>query len=363
MILNNISDPSQHGFTRGLSTETLLIQMVHDWAIKLNKNEDLLCVYFDFSKAFDRVNHLILLDKLSNIGLHINTRNWIKSYLCNRSSKVRINETFSRAFNSPSGVPQGSCLGPLLFKIFVLDLHATLPSGIVHRLFSDDLKVYNANGTYDALLMQTAINNIAEWCINNDMIISVPKCAILSSNCQHSHLYLNGALIPTVNVYKDLGVLVTPSLDFSAHIGSVVSRASRVVSLIFRSFITKNPDFYVHLFNSLVKPLLLYCSTVWSPYKQKDVQSLEAVRNRFIRRVSRRCKVLKDSICLDTVMELHREADLKMYHRLCALGIAESLFDIDFNNLRSGTTIRTVLVASSEKINQLYSFRLPRVIR
>ena len=361
--VNGIGDVSQHGFTKGLSTETQLIQIVHDWSLKLNKNEQFSCIYFDFSKAFDRVNHSLLLHKLNNLGIHKKTTDWIGSYLTNRSFQVRMNETLSGASPCSSGVPQGSCLGPILFKLFLLDLPREIPSGIAHKLFADDLKIYNVFSTCDLMLLEQTIDSIAKWCALNDMVISVPKCAVLSSFGQPCNLYLTGSLIPVVKVYKDLGVLMTPSLDFSDHISHVVKNASRVCSLIFRSFVIKRPQFYIRLYKSLVEPILTYCSTVWSPHKAKDVIALESIRSRFIKRLSRRCNIAKKSILLKSVMELHREMDIRMYHRLQCLGIAEHLFEVEINNLRSVNTIRSLQVARTEKINNTYSFRLPRIIR
>ena len=143
----------------------------------------------------------------------------------------------------------------------------------------------------------------------------------------------------------------------------LLKKASRVSSLIFRAFVVKKPEFYSHLYKSLVQPLLLYCSTIWSPYKVKDIQALESVRSRFIQRLARRCDVPKNSITLQSVMDLHREADVNMFHRLSALGFNNHLFDIDSNNLRSCITVRSLQIARTERINQLYTFILPRVIR
>jgi len=364
LISNDIGDKSQHGFTKGLSAETQLVHMLHDWSLMLNRNQHITCVYFDFSKAFDRVNHKLLLIKLANLGIHTKTLNWISSYLTGRSFRVKMNDVLSDLAPCRSGVPQGSCLGPLLFRLFIMDLMCAIPNGVIHRLFADDLKIYNsAENWSDMSLLQTAVNNIGDWCAQNDMIISIPKCAVLISDDRHCDLFLNATPIPCVNIYKDLGVLITPNLDFSAHIDHVVKKASRISSLIFRTFIIKRQEFYLHLYRSLVQPIFLYCCTIWTPYKQKYIESLEAVRRRFIKRLSRRCSLPPSSISLKTVMELHKEADKNMFYRLDSLGLARNLFDIDANNLRSTLTIRAPQIARTEKINNLFTFRLPRVIR
>lgn len=194
------------------------------------------------------------------------------------------------------------------------------------------------------------------------MLISVPKCAVLSSTAS-SALFLNGTPIPQKTLYKDLGILMSPTLDFSDQVTKVVKCTSRLSGVIFRTFIIKRVEFYVKLYKTLIQPHFLYCCSVWSPYKQKDVQALERVRTRFIKRVANRCHISQDNVILSTVMDLHRVADVKLFHRLDAKGLAENLFDISLNNLRSSRTIRSHEVAHNEKINQMYTFRLPRILR
>jgi len=144
---------------------------------------------------------------------------------------------------------------------------------------------------------------------------------------------MNSVRLPIVNMYKDLGVLVCSNLDFSAQVGLVVKKASRVSNLIFRTFIIKKPDFYLHLYRTLVQPLLLYCSTVWSPYKLKDCVALESIRTRFIKRLALRCKVPVDSVMLKSTAELHGEAAVRMFERLSTLGVEDYLLKIEMNGL------------------------------
>ena len=107
--------------------------MHSDWAMALNNKDEFDCIYFDYNKAFDRVNHSMLLKKLCDLGIDTRTYNWIKSYLTKRSFVVKVNEFLSDPSPCPSGVPQGSCLGPILFSIFVLDLKDNLPNGLNHK--------------------------------------------------------------------------------------------------------------------------------------------------------------------------------------------------------------------------------------
>ena len=122
------------------------------------------------------------------------------------------------------------------------------------------------------------------------MLISVPKCAVLCSKDPHEYI-LNGEPIPVASSMRDLGITITPDLDFNLHITQTIQSATLVCNTIFRCFIIKNPDFYLNLYETLVLPKRTYCSEVWRPYLKKRIDAIERVKSKFERRVSLRCNV------------------------------------------------------------------------
>ena len=98
--------------------------------------------YFDFRKAFDSVSHAKLLHKLKAYGVTGNILNWVEAFLCNRTQKVVVNSSNSEIIRVPSGVPQGSVLGPLLFVIYINDVIDIFENPVTAKLFADDLKSY-----------------------------------------------------------------------------------------------------------------------------------------------------------------------------------------------------------------------------
>jgi len=355
-------DEHQHGFTKGKSTTTQLVAMVQDWAIYIDKKRPFNCIYFDYSKAFDRVNHSTLLAKLRLLEIDARSVRWIASYLSNRSFSVRVNSSFSGFADCPSGVPQGSCLGPILFCIYILDLKDALPSSINHRLYADDLKLYGPSSTEaECQELQNAINAVSNWCVSNDMLISVPKCAALCFKNNFSYL-LNGEPIPILDSVRDLGVLISPELDFNRHIAQVVQSATLVCNTLLRCFIVKTPEFYVNLYKSLVIPRLTYCCEVWRPYLKKHIEAIEKVQSKFVRRLAARCGVERSSIPLAPIVNIFNAADMRLFNRISKSDRCEKYFNIRRNNLRSGSTISAVAVAKTERINNIFSFRVARML-
>lgn len=364
LYANQLFDKEQHGFMRGKSTATQLVTMTHEWALHVNNKRNFDCVYFDLSKAFDRVNHGLLLKKLSATGLDDRSVSWVKCYLEARSFVVKVNDTLGTSRESPSGVPQGSCLGPLLFCIFIMDIKSYIPSDVSYKLYADDLKLYaSVSDEHHPNALQGAIDQVAKWCDDNGMEISVPKCAVVRYGSSNQIYFLRNQAIQMQTSVRDLGICITPQLDFSSHLTKIVQGANAIVNTIFRTFIIKRPEFYIKLYRSLVVPRLIYCCEIWRPYQKKYIEALERVQIRFVRRTARRCNVKKDAIELQTLCQLYDRADSRMYNKLRSLQSLDNFFDIRPNVLRSTETVRTLEVARTERVNQMFSWRVARAQR
>ena len=150
------------------------------WAGDSNTNVNYSClthaIFIDFRKAFDSINHTILLKKISKLGFHGNTTEWFKSYLSNRTQCTIANNMTSSFEPVTCGVPQGSVLGPLLFLIFISDLGAVLMHS-AHKFYADDTVLYTSNPS-DVLArdqLQTDFNCLAKWCDNNLLSMNIKK--------------------------------------------------------------------------------------------------------------------------------------------------------------------------------------------
>ena len=175
---NNILYDPQHGFREKRSCETQLIQLVEDLARGMTSGKQSDLILLDFSKAFDKVNHLKLLYKLQIYGVQGKTLRWIESFLIGRTQCVVLDGDSSTELPVSSGVPQGSVLGPILFLLYINDLPDNIQSNV--RLFADDTAVYlTVQGQEDADIPKDDLNVLQEWEKAWDMEFNPSKCQVL----------------------------------------------------------------------------------------------------------------------------------------------------------------------------------------
>jgi hypothetical protein len=237
-------------------------------------------IFFDFAKAFDRVPHQPLLYKLWVYGIRGNLHQWIKSFLENRSFKVKVGPELSFLGEIKSGVPQGSVLGPLLFLLYVNDLPEQLSVNCL--LFADDLKIWSSN---DPDGLQMDIDTVKRWSKDWGLPINDLKCAHMSFGGESGNgFYIleedPPVVIPKAYFKRDLGVLLSESFSYTAHHEQVARKAFGVLRMIQRSFprIARH-DFQV-LYGTYIRPCLEYANQVVASGLVKDANILERVQRK-----------------------------------------------------------------------------------
>ena len=288
LIDNKLITKQQHGFLAKHSTCSQLLECVNDWSFTLNIRNSVDVVYIDFLKAFDSVVHSKLLHKLKAYGIAGNLLQWITNFLCNRFQSVKVGVHTSSFIPVISGVPQGSVLGPLLFLIYINDLVDVIGPNLTAKLFADDVKIYVNVSEIDGVdLLQGGLTAISRWASKWQLKIAISKCVALHlgrHNLQQDYA-IGGVSLPNVREVRDLGVTVDSKLSFSAHLAQISAKAHQRAGLIARCFKSRDPHLSFRAFVVYVRPLLEYCSPVWSPVYKCDIVKLESVQRRFTKRL------------------------------------------------------------------------------
>lgn len=286
-VAHSLISEHQHGFVKHRSTTTNLMCYTSVLFKEVEKRNQVDSVYVDFSKAFDVVPHDYAIAKLKHMGFPDHITGWLHSYLTNRKASVCVNSACSREFIIPSGVPQGSVLGPLIFILFVNDVGSRLKSP--KKMFADDLKFYRViSSVLDCLALQSDIDELLLWCRENGMKMNVAKCKVISFTRRLNainHMYsIGSSTLERVDSIRDLGVTIDSKLSFQEHISTAAAKAYVVLGFIRRhaSYFT---DVYTlkTLFCTLVRSILEYAVPIWAPYHVVHAIRLERVQKQFIR--------------------------------------------------------------------------------
>ena len=374
----------QHGFLPGKSCETQLIPFYDNLARTLNDGSRTDIIYFDFAKAFDSVNHDLILHKLKtqfNIdGLLLK---FFVEYLSNRDQIVVVGNKKSSLLRVESGVPQGSILGPLLFVIFIDDISNGLSEDSNIALYADDTKLYRAiNNDADHLALQYDINTLNDWATKNLMRFHPDKCKVLSVTLCKPPIYSN--VLPFYNfIYclgntpldfvrseKDLGVHINSTLTWTEHNNFIYSKANRKLGLLKRTcHFVKNLKQRRSLYLAIIRSQFEHCSSVWSSNNSTTIKKVESMQRKAIKWIygeeycsySDECYYLKcKELDLLPISYRMQHKDLKLLHNIINNRSAIKLpnyihFYIEGRRLRSSHMDELCLISDiNPKISRNY---------
>ena len=290
---NNFFNPNQHGFRAGRSCLSQLLEHFDSVLSIVESGANADVIYLDYSKAFDKVDFSIVLDKLMDMGVNGKVYDWIESFLTDRVQFVTVNGFLSDHQPVISGVPQGSVLGPLIFLILLADIDKEVSTDTLIKSYADDTRATRGvNSVSDTCLLQEDLNAIYAWSAIANMLLNDDKFEALrygdNQQLKDNTTYTTpeGKPIVEKTTIKDLGVLMSDDCQFKQQIDNIITKAKSISSWILRTFKTRAQLPMLTLYKSLTLPILEYCSVLWCPLSVGDIQKLESIQYSFIRKIT-----------------------------------------------------------------------------
>ena len=280
---------NQYGFRKKSSTHVALLTFIDKVIEAIENGEYAIGVFLDFSKAFDTVDHQILLNKLDHYGIRGCALSWFKSYLSRRLQYVTYNGSQSSQQMIKCGVPQGSILGPLLFLIYINDLCIVCKS-TEPVLFADDTNLFSSGSK--AISLQDGVNNdlaiIAEWLKVNKLSLNIKKTHFMCFSAKNKSrpgisLQIDGEAIAEVNKSKFLGVVIDNKLSWKDHISFVCRKVARGIGVIIKARKVLHNESLKCLYYSFMYPYMIYCNQVWGSACKTNIEPLQVLQKRAVR--------------------------------------------------------------------------------
>lgn len=312
---NELLSNSQHGFRPHRSTETAITLFTDKIRLNMDKGQYTGVIYIDLRKAFDTLNHSILLDKLRKLGVTHFSNDWFADYLFSRTQQVLYQGSLSSPCYLSSGVPQGSIIGPLLFILYINDL----PDAIKHSellMYADDTVLYCSATTIDTIEknLKDDFRTVTNWFKENELIINAKRgkteIMIFGTNNKLKKLVSppfkiehNGEEIHHATSYKYLGMMLNPTLNMTDYLTKSIRKASSRIQLLRKTRKFMDTQTAKLVYNCLVFPLFTYSSlSLYGPtpnYLKERTDKLEQKAEKLVGcAIPKREVVLKKKICL-----------------------------------------------------------------
>ena len=295
LTIHNILIPVQFGFRKKYSTSLSVINFSDYILQELDKGNFCCGVFMDLSKAFDTIDHHILLKKLFIYGLRGIPLQWFQNYLHERKQYVVVDGVESTHLNVDVGVPQGSVLGPLLFLIYVNDIIKS-SNLLQFSLFADDTVVLHSHKNISSLVntMNEELKLLCEWFKCNKLFLNFDKTKHIIFHSRNRKVINTTPIKMENNVIERtesidfflIGILIHESLDWKYHIKNINSKLSRAIGVLskLKCFLPRN--ILVYIYNTIMLPHLNYCNEIWGNTYSSHINTLHILQKRALRLIT-----------------------------------------------------------------------------
>ncbi len=323
---NQILHNCQFGFRSKHSTQHAIVTLVEKVSKALDNNKIVVGVFLDLKKAFDTVNHQILLRKLEKIGVRGTPLLWLKSYLTNRKQYVSFQNHKSETKYITCGVPQGSVLGPLLFIIYINDLPKVTKS-LYSILFADDTNLFLEGSSYKEIIakLNPELVLLSEWFKANKLSLNLTKThfmvfhrAKFKSN-DMIPLKINNNVIEKTESTKFLGVIIDNKLTWTNHIVHVKNKIAKGIGIIHKARKYLNKQSLIKLYYSFVHPYLIYCVEAWG-------NAIDSYLDPIIKLQKKSVRLITSSPFLEHTEPIFKKLNILPFTKLVVMRIAIMMY-------------------------------------
>ena len=287
LYFNNILSPFLCGFRQGYSTQHCLIIMIERWRKALDNSKIAGALLTDLSKAFDCLNHELLIAKLEAYGFHHDALTYIHSYLSERKQRTKINSSLSQWSSIKSGVPQGSILGPLLFNIYINDIFY-----FVNELnlinYADDNTPYVIESNIDNLVksLENSVSILHKWFHENYLVMNADKCNLLvTKHHDNVSVKVGNEIVKGKAHVKLLGITIDNKLDFTEHVSNVCKKVSTKLHALARISNYMSTDKLRMILKAFIESQFSYCPLIWMFHSRSLNNRINRLHERALRLV------------------------------------------------------------------------------